>query len=165
MTLNRPLFLGLTFAIASMLAASLALAEDKKPAFSFDHPWARPSLTEKGNSAAYFTVTNNSGAADRLVGAKTGAAKAAELHEHVMKKDVMEMRKVEGGIAVEKGATVKFAPGGLHVMLMGLTKKLEAGQSFPMTLTFEKAGDVAVEVKVETGAEPKKDAGGHQHHH
>jgi copper(I)-binding protein len=164
MTLNRSLFAGLSFAVASLLSASLALAEDNKPAFGFDHPWARPSLTEKGNSAAYFAVTNNSGAADRLVGAKTGVAKVAEVHEHVMKKDVMEMRKVEGGVAVGKGATVKFAPGGLHVMLIGLTTKLEAGQSFPMTLTFEKAGDVAVEVKVETGMATKKDTGGHQHH-
>ncbi len=96
------------------------------------------------------------------MGAKTSVAKAAELHEHVMKGDVMEMRKVQGGVAVAKGATVKFAPGGLHVMLFGLMQKLEAGQSFPMTLTFEKAGDVPVEVKVETG---RASAGNHQNHH
>jgi periplasmic copper chaperone A len=161
MTMNRFFLSGLALTAAVLMWSGASLAQDKS-AFSFDHPWARASLTEKGNSAAYFVLTNKGGA-DRLIGAKSGVAKLTEVHEHVMKNNVMEMRKVEGGVAVPAGGTVKFEPAGLHVMLIGLTAKLEAGQSFPLTLTFEKAGDVKVDVKVEPPSNAAS-SGGHTHH-
>jgi periplasmic copper chaperone A len=72
-----------------------------------------------------------------------------ELHTHIMDGDVMRMREMEGGIPLPPGETVKLQPGGFHIMLLGLKQGLAAGSRFPLTLTFEKAGSVQVDVPVE----------------
>ncbi|MHA1568224.1 MAG: copper chaperone PCu(A)C, partial [Alphaproteobacteria bacterium] len=87
------------------------------------------------------------------------------LHTQIMSGDVMKMRKVES-IAVPPGKSVVLAPGGLHIMLTGLTRPLKAGERFPLSLTFEAAGRIAVEVVVRPigamgAGQPKK---GGMHH-
>jgi copper(I)-binding protein len=84
---------------------------------------------------------------DRLVSVSTPAADKAELHETISDKGVMKMRPVQG-VPIPAGAMVTFSPGGYHVMLMGLKKPLVAGQSFPLTLTFEHAAPMTVDVQV-----------------
>jgi len=106
-------------------------------------PWARATVTQTGG--AYVTI-DNAGAPDRLLGAQTAIAKA-ELHQHIMEGNVMKMVPVPGGIALPAGRTT-LAPGGYHIMLLGLKAPLKEGSSFPMTLTFEKAGKVEVTVTV-----------------
>ncbi len=114
-----------------------------------DKVWARPSIGAANSSAAYFTVTD-AGSPDRLVGVSTPAAALAELHESIDDHGVMKMRGI-AGVALEPGKPVNFAPGGYHVMLMGLTKPLKAGDSFPLTLRFEHAAPITVAVTVQTG--------------
>ena len=80
--------------------------------------------------------------------ATTAVAKSVELHTMSMEGDVMKMRQLDA-IELPKGAMVELKPGGLHLMLMGLKAPLKAGDTFPMTLRFEKAGEVVVTVKVE----------------
>ena len=60
----------------------------------------------------------------------------------------MTMRPVEGGLPIEAGHTVKFAPGGLHLMIIGFTAPLMQGDKLPITLKFEKAGEIAVSFDV-----------------
>jgi hypothetical protein len=114
---------------------------------SLQHVWARASAGAATTGAAYLTVTDN-GRPDRLVGASTPIAAMAELHETIKDNGVMKMRSVVG-IALEPGKPVTFMPGGYHIMLMGLKKPLKAGDSFPLTLTFEHAPPVTVTAKVE----------------
>ena len=90
----------------------------------------------------------NGGAADRLVSASADVSKTVELHEMKMEADVMRMRKVDG-IALPAGRTVALEPGAYHLMFVGLKAPLKAGDSFPMKLKFEKAGEVTVDVKIE----------------
>ncbi|MDR3535838.1 MAG: copper chaperone PCu(A)C [Acetobacteraceae bacterium] len=111
--------------------------------------WARPSMGAANSSAAYFTITDT-GAPDRLVGVSTPAAAMAELHESIDDHGVMRMRGV-AGVVLEQGKPVSFAPGGYHVMLMGLTQPLKPGDSFPLTLRFEHAAPLTVTVTVQTG--------------
>lgn len=111
------------------------------------HPWARVSAATNG--AAYMTITTRGGA-DRLVAVSAPIAARAELHTHVMDGNVMRMRQVPA-IAVQPGAPAALAPGGLHVMLFGLKEPLVEGLEFPLTLTFEKAGSITVEVGVQKG--------------
>ena len=59
----------------------------------------------------------------------------------------MRMRHVRS-IPVPANGTVTLQPGGHHIMMMGLTKKLKKGEIFPLTLTFENAGKVTVDVKI-----------------
>ena len=75
---------------------------------------------------------------------------------------VMTMRAVEGGLSIEPGRTVKFAPGGLHLMIVGLATPLVRGDKVPVTLRFEKAGEITVSFDVQamgaTGPGPLSDA-------
>lgn len=111
------------------------------------HPWAKASAGMAANGAAFLKITN-SGEADRLIGAKTTIADRTELHTHTMDGGVMKMRQVQA-IEIPAGGTVALEPGGLHVMLLGLKAPLKENDKFPLTLTFEKAGSVDVDVKVE----------------
>ncbi len=134
----------------------IALCALAAPAFAGDSrlgdlvvsdPWARATIGQAKAGAAYLTVANNGAAADRLVAVETPAAKRSELHGHTMDGGVMRMRPVEA-IELAPGAPVVLRPGGLHVMLMGLKAPLEEGARFPLTLIFEKAGRLEVEVPV-----------------
>ena len=114
--------------------------------------WARPSIGSAGNSAAYMKLMNHGDAADRLVAVKSGVARKTEIHTHLMENNVAKMRRVEGGVEVPAKGNVEFKPGGLHVMLIGLQTKLAEGEAFPLTLVFEKRGEVVVDVKIQKSA-------------
>lgn len=106
--------------------------------------------------ATYMTITNNGDDADRLTGAETDVAEVVEVHEIVMKDNVMEMGPLHDGLEIPAGETVELEPGGYHIMLIGLTKSLVAGEDYELTLTFEHAGEVTVTVPI-LRTEPKDD--------
>lgn len=140
-------------AIAALQVAALggAAADDfEAGALRIDDPWTRPSAGGAKTGAAYFEIENTGKTADRLVSAKTDIAERVELHESIEEAGVAKMQALKDGIAVPAGGEAKLKPRGMHVMLLGLKQKLDEGQSFPMTLTFEKQGDVQIQVEVET---------------
>ncbi|RXZ44436.1 copper chaperone PCu(A)C [Crenobacter cavernae] len=121
-----------------------------------DHPWSRSTAPGAATGAAYFALENRGRDADTLIGASTPRAARAEIHEHVHDKGVMRMRQVSGGVKIAPGGTVRFEPGGYHLMLNKLSSPLKAGERFPLTLEFAKAGKVKVEVAVD-GSQHKAD--------
>ncbi|WP_448190720.1 copper chaperone PCu(A)C [Azospirillum sp. sgz301742] len=156
------------------LAALCALALSA-PAFAGDiavsAPWARASAPNAPNGACYLEIVNTGHEPDRLVSAASPAAAKVELHTHLMDNGVMKMRPVEG-FEIAPGEPQVLRPGGNHIMLMGLTGQLKPGTSFPVTLTFAKAGAVTVEVPVQEagamaapGAAPGAHGGMHQQQH
>lgn len=109
--------------------------------------YARASLGQAPNSAAYMTLST-AGEGDHLLGGASPAAQAVELHTHSMNdQGVMRMRPVEV-IEVMPDAPAVLQPGGLHVMLINLTERLEEGGSLPLTLNFARAGEVTFDVPV-----------------
>ena len=130
-----------------LMSASLLLCAAGDPAIQIDHPWARASAGAVRNGAAFLTLTKT-GAADRLTGISTPAADMAMLHETIDDRGVMKMREVDG-LALEPGKPVTLAPGGKHIMLMGLKAPLKEGGRFPMTLTFQHAPPMTVTVTVQ----------------
>jgi copper(I)-binding protein len=133
---------------ATMHAGIADNGDPKNGGPRIDHAWARATPGAASTGAVYFRI--ESPTADRLIGLKTPVAGKAELHTHIEANGVMQMREVEGGLAMPAGQAVELKPGGpLHVMLIELNQKLKAGDSFPLTLTFEKAGSRDVTVKVE----------------
>src|SRR5262249_42607670 len=115
--------------------ASAAIAQTNQPEVT--NAWARATPGKAENGAAYLTL--QSPTADRLVSVSTPVAKKAELHTMSMSGGIMQMRPLDG-IDVPAGQPVTLKPGGEHVMLLGLGHPLQEGQSFPLTLTFEKGG-------------------------
>jgi len=94
-------------------------------------------------------IKNTGTTADRLIAAKSPAADKVEIHEMKMDGNVMRMRAVEKGLDIPAGATVEFKPGGFHVMFMGLKAPFAKDARVPLTLVFEKAGSIDVELAVE----------------
>jgi len=109
--------------------------------------YARASIGMARSGAVYLEIRNRGGG-DTLVALETAVAEGAMLHETRMRDGVMRMRHLAGGLPLPAGETVALAPGGTHIMLMGLRQPLREGERFPLTLRFEKAGEVEVEVEV-----------------
>lgn len=133
--------------IVGWAAPTLAQTAGAAP-ITIENAWARATPGTITTGGAYMTLVDHGTSADRLVGVATPVAGKAELH--VMSEDngIMKMRPVDA-IAVEPGKPTELKPGGYHVMLIDLKQPLKEGDSFPMTLTFEKAGTIQVTVKVE----------------
>jgi len=129
------------------------------------HPYAAPSMAGAQNGAVYFKGIKNAGKeADQLLSAKTLVADKVEIHEMTMSGDVMKMRPLSS-IEIPAGFEVSIAkgnPNGYHLMLLGLKQPLKDGDRFPVWLTFKQAGEVKVEVSVQT---PKAAAQAEEHKH
>jgi periplasmic copper chaperone A len=151
-------------AIAAALLAisSSSFAHDFKVGdIKINHPFATPTRPGASTGAAYVSLENKGKAADKLIKAASPVAGIVELHEMKMQGDLMKMAEVPA-VEVKPGATVKMRPGnGYHFMLMQLKQPLKDGETFPMTLEFEKAGKVEVKVYVQ---QPKKGEAEHKHH-
>jgi len=161
--------------IAASVAATLAVAAAALPLIAGDShiviadPYARETPPNAKVGGAYMTIMNH-GHANRLTGARSDAAAMAQIHNHIIDSEgVMRMREVEGGIALGKHESVTLAPGGLHVMLMGLENPLKKGETIAITLEFEDGSTVDVDVPVKSisaaGAEMKHDHGKKKHTH
>ena len=149
-------FRPLAIAALALLWSTVADAHDYKlGTLEIGHPWARATPPTAPSGGGFLTVTNKGATEDRLISIKSPAAGAVQVHEMKMEGNVMRMREVEGGLAIPPGATVSLAPGGLHLMMMGLKQPLKQGDKVPMTLVFEKAGSIDVELVITAmGATP-----------
>jgi len=104
--------------------------------------WTRATPPNAPTGAAYLTITNTGDVADRLIGVATPAAAKGEIHEMKVDGGVMTMRPVEGGLEIPAHGSVTLAPGGFHLMFMGLKSPFVEGGKLPVTLTFATAGSV-----------------------
>ena len=129
---------------AGLVVASAALAQTSQ--LEVSNAWARATPGKAETGAAYVTI--QSPAADRLLSASSPVAKKAEVHTMEMAGMVMKMRPI-AALDIPAGSPVALKPGGEHIMLIGLQHPLVEGQSFPLTLNFEKAGARTVIVAVE----------------
>ncbi len=125
--------------------------------------WARATAGAGTTGVAYLTITNH-GSDDAIIGALSPVAERAGLHGHQMDGEVMRMRPVES-IDLPSGATVTLAPGGLHVMLMGLTAPLAEGAWFSLSLELASGGTATTTVMVaDVGAMGPAEHPGHGSH-
>ena len=144
----RPRFLIIA---ATLIAAqsSAARADDVKAGdLVISQAWSRATPAGAKVASGYLTIANKGAAPDRLLGGSSDAAAKVDVHEMASNGGVMTMREVAGGLALAPGATATLSPGGYHLMLTEIKKPLRQGDSLPITLRFERAGDVAVTFKV-----------------
>jgi copper(I)-binding protein len=139
-------------ALAAIAVASGASAHEYQlRALRIDHPFARATPPGARSGGVFLSVENRGDRTDRLLTVSTPVAGTAELHQMVMDAGVMRMRAV-AGLDVKPGDRLVLQPGAYHVMLTDLKRPLHAGETFPMTLGFEKAGTIKVDVEVESMA-------------
>ncbi|HGG05572.1 MAG TPA: copper chaperone PCu(A)C [Aliiroseovarius sp.] len=148
---------------STLLAASAALSL-AMPAFAdvqimVKDAYARSSGATAVSGAAFMEIMNMGDENDQLVDVRSDIAKRVELHTHIeTDQGVMQMRRVEGGFAIPAQGSHRLQRGGDHVMFMGLTRPMEDGTSFDLTLIFEKAGEVTIEVPVDLQRKPGEGA-------
>jgi periplasmic copper chaperone A len=147
--LNRSTLLRAAVTLVMAGALALPAAAQQAPANDIvvDHAWAR-SAARGGVGGAFLTLENRGDQADRLVSAASPVARTVELHNSVREGDVMRMRPVQT-VEVPAHGAVQFRPGGLHIMMVGLNRALNQGEQVPLTLTFERAGSVTVNLAVQ----------------
>lgn len=137
-----------------------------------EYPFAYATSPQQKNGAAYFTLRHMSPEPDRLTGASSPVAEKAEIH--VIEKGFNEetqaetsaMKKMET-LDIPTMSALYFEPSGRHIMLLGLTRQLVEGETFPLTLTFEKAGTITIDVLIVKSGDAsamKDDAHDHSHH-
>ncbi|AQZ54272.1 copper chaperone PCu(A)C [Martelella mediterranea] len=145
MSFIKPLIIG--FTLTAM--AQPALAHDYEfGSLKIDHPWARATPPGAPVAGGYLTITNTGTEPDRLLGGSSDGAEAVQVHESTVVDGVARMRHVAEGVVIAPGETLKLEPGALHLMFINPKEPLKKGDSFAATITFEAAGDVALEFSV-----------------
>lgn len=145
--------------LAGVLAAACALVAVAAEGPKITNAWARATAPGVDVGAVYMTIEGGTGF-DRLLAGSTTRAAMVHLHAVEEQGGISKMRPIEA-VDVPAGQRVELAPKGTHVMLMGLDKPLAAGESFPLTLSFEKAGELTVTVAVRAAGD---DPSQHVHH-
>jgi copper(I)-binding protein len=144
----RPLLLAVLFSISLPALAQIQI----------DHPWSRATAPGAKIAAGYLTMRNDSAAADRLLGGSSPLAAKVETHVTVKDGDIMRMREVKGYEVPAKGS-FELKPGGAHLMLVDIKQPFKEGDRIPLTLRFEKAGEIKTELVVSRSGPPS----GHMH--
>lgn len=143
----RAILSGLVLAGALFAVHPAAAGDTRVGDLVIAKAWSRATVGTVRPAVGYLTISNAGAVADRLVAAASPVAARVELHRSVMKGGMMRMEPVDG-IDVPAGGRATLAPGGYHLMLVGLKKALKEGMRVPLTLTFAKAGKVEIEMKV-----------------
>ena len=160
--IRRTLLLAAAVALTAT-AGSFSLAwAAKAGAIDISGAWSRPA-PQGGNGVGYMVLANG-GKADRLVSASSPVAGRVEMHESMIMGGKAMMHPRPRGVELPAGKTVAFKPEGLHLMLIGLKKPLKVGETVPMTLTFEKSGQVTVPFAVRAAGPAPAPAEDHSHH-
>lgn len=138
----------LAAAIVMSTMLPVAAHEEESENLIISHPWSRATAPNQKVGAVFMEIRSKTGQPDRLIGASSPDAEKVEIHNHIKDGDVMRMRQVDG-VDVPADGSVELAPGGYHVMLLGLKAPLFEETVIPLTLKFEKAGNVEIEAIVE----------------
>ncbi|NDH60174.1 MAG: copper chaperone PCu(A)C [Alphaproteobacteria bacterium] len=142
--------LSLVFLAAALAVSDSApgLAQDYKlGTLEISQPWTRATPATAQSAGGFLTVTNKGTTPDRLIAAQSSVSAKVEVHEMRMDGNVMKMRELEKGLEIAPGATVMLKPGSYHIMFMGLKAPIAKDSMVPVTLVFEKAGSIEVELK------------------
>jgi copper(I)-binding protein len=135
----------LCFSAVTALWLMAMLSPSFASTLSFGDLAFRATVGSMQGSAAYVSITNKGAEDEFLLAAESNLARKTELHMMVMEDGVMRMRQIDSGIRIPAGETLHLAPGGFHIMLIGLTSALTAGARFSLELLFEKAGTVTLD--------------------
>jgi copper(I)-binding protein len=147
--------------VLALAVCAKALAHGHEAgALKIGNPWTRATGPAQTTAAGYLSVRNSGKQADRLVGASVADAERVELHVSRIENDIARMREVKA-FEIPAGATLNLQPGGSHLMLVGTKRAFKPGERVPIVLRFEKAGEIAVELAVES--RPPASAGTHRH--
>lgn len=140
----------LTVALATLLFSALAQAHDYTlGSLSIDHPWARATAPGAPVGGGFMSISNTGEEPDRLLGGSADFATEVQIHESSMADGMMRMQHRPDGVSVPEGGALVLRPGSYHLMFVGLQRRLVEGERETVTLEFERAGEIEVELTIE----------------
>ena len=139
----------LALAAVATIAPTARAHDYKIGTLQIEHPWSRATPGGAQVAGGYLVIHNRGSSPDRLIAVNAGVAGRSEIHEMATRDNVMTMRHLPDGLVIPANGSVALKPGSYHLMFMGLKQPLKKGEKFQGTLTFEKAGTIAVEFAVE----------------
>lgn len=146
--------------ILVLLAAMPASARDYRAGtLQIEAPWTRATAPGVTVGGGYLVLRNNGARADRLISATSDIAQRVEIHSMTVENGVMRMRLMPDGLEVLARGEVRLAPGGYHIMFIGLKRPLRQGSGVEATLRFQRAGTVRVRFQVEAPGAARPGAG------
>jgi periplasmic copper chaperone A len=146
--MRHPAHLTVTLLLALCVGGAARAQTSAASTIVVEQPFARATPKGAKTGAAYMTLMNNGVSADRLMGARTPLADTVQFHKETEDNGVSRMREVRS-VDLEPGAKIVFKPGEMHMMIVGLKQPLVQGQTFPLALQFEKAGNIEVTVPIQ----------------
>ena len=141
-----------TIMLAALLLGACAKAPQGEPDIKVENAWARETVAGQTGTAAYMTIENSGKGDDRLLSISAEPPVMAMIHQTSNEGGVSKMRPIDDGLPIAGGQSVELAPGGTHVMIMGLGTALKPGETLKLKLKFERSGEKSVDAAV-TGAE------------
>lgn len=154
--------------IISAMVASPAAAQPVQGVtvndIAIHRPWARETAPAQTVGGGFVTLANKGSLEDRLISAEASVAGQVQLHTMIMDSGIMRMRQVQDGIRIPAKGTVTLRPGGFHLMFMQLKRPLRQGESFPVTLHFQRAGRITVRFAVQSISSSAPTEAGHAGH-
>jgi len=151
----------LTVALATLLFTVVAQAHDYTlGSLSIDHPWARATAPGAPVGGGFMSINNAGDQPDRLIGAAADFAAEVQIHESSKADGMMRMQHLPDGVVLPEGETLVLRPGSYHLMFVGLQRRLVEGERETVTLEFERAGEIEVELTIEGPGEQGPHQGG-----
>jgi copper(I)-binding protein len=159
--------LGLLLTLTGLVLVACGAPEG--PSIQVEDVWARPALAMMasgeapgtgmgedeetgqpmaGTGAVFMRLVNEGRETDRLVGGRTEVAQVVEIHETVIADEVMKMQMLADGLEIPANGEILLKPGSYHVMLIGIQRDLNVGDTFTLELDFEKSGSITVQPEV-----------------
>lgn len=133
--------------VVLVLFFAISLKAYSEDSLVIEDAWIRATPPGASTAAGYMTISNKTSTDDKLIGTSTDRAKMVQLHMTMMENDTAKMHHLDM-IEIKSGSEVRFEPGGLHLMLMGLTDSLKEGDNVSVTLTFQNAGEMRIDMSV-----------------
>lgn len=143
-------FLRLLIPATVLLAPGADARNTSASTLKIQGAWTRPTPPGAPAAGGYMRIVNRGRTADRLVAASSPAVARVEIHEMSFAGGIMRMRPLPRGLEVPAGGSAELAPGGYHLMLIGLGRPFRTGGTVPVTLRFATAGEVRTQLDVRT---------------
>ena len=161
--MSHPLRLGTALLLTLFVVGTANAQTSAAGPIVAEQPWARATPKGAKTGAAYMTLMNKGPSSDRLIGATTLLADKVQFHQEIEDSGVSHMREMPG-VDLAPGAKIVFKPGALHMMIVGLRQPLTQGQTFQLTLQFQKAGNLNLTIPIQgVGAMQHDDMGAMAH--
>ena len=151
-------FLFVLVALATLFTLPAWAHDYQVGSLTINHPWSRATPPGTPTGGGFMTIHNAGEHSDRLIGAASPFTQSISIHQTTMEDGTMRMMPLHDGLEIPAGGSVELKPGSYHLMLMGMESPLVEGEKRMITLKFEQAGEVEVELQIDAiGAMPEHD--------